>query len=111
MALTLTLTLPLTLPLTPGCEQADHYKLNVRVTLTQTLPLHLHLTLTPGCEQPDHYKLTASSLSLTIKQKQIGCCQDKVRAYLVLPLPWITLYYLVLPCITLYYEVSSSYIS
>ena len=31
-----------------------------------------------GCEQPDHYKLTASSLSLTLKQKQIGCCQDKV---------------------------------
>lgn len=33
----------------------------------------------PCCEQPDHYKLTASSLSLTIKQKQIGCCQDKER--------------------------------
>ena len=31
-----------------------------------------------GCDQPDHYKLTASSLSLTLKQKQIGCCQDKV---------------------------------
>ena len=33
--------------------------------------------MTTGCEQPDHYKLTASSLSLTVKQKQMGCCQDK----------------------------------
>jgi len=33
----------------------------------------------PCLEQPDHYKLTASSLSLTVKQKKVGCCQAKAR--------------------------------
>ena len=34
----------------------------------------------PCCDVPDHYKLTASSLSLTLKQKKIGVCQAKARA-------------------------------
>lgn len=33
----------------------------------------------PCLEQPDHYKLTASSLSLTGKEKRVGCCQAKAR--------------------------------
>ena len=38
------------------------------------------LCCVPCCEQPDHYKLTASSMSLTLKQKRVGCMQARARA-------------------------------